>query len=96
MSRFCFSTINSNSGKSSSTPKYFASSKTPEIHVIEPGNEMYGNYFYRICLSARMYVRSRKQSNMISTRRRGITRVASHGKHTRATEHVNWEQKNFT
>ena len=33
-----------------------------------------------------MYVRSRKKLNVISAR--GITGEASHGKHTRATEHV--------
>ena len=39
-----------------------------------------------VCLYVCIYVRWRKKLNMISVR--DITGVASHGKHTRATEHV--------
>ena len=60
--------------------------------IIEPGNEMYGHYFCRRCLSVCLYVRTyvrtyvRGKKNM--RRACDITGVASHGKHTRATEHV--------
>ena len=43
---------------------------------------MYGHYFGRRCVSVCTW----KKINMI--RSRDITGVASHGKHTRATEHV--------
>ena len=56
------------------------------IMIIEPGNKMYGHYFVEdVCMYVRQDVR-RKKLNMISAS--DISGVASHGKHTRATEHV--------
>ena len=53
------------------------------MNFIEPGNEMYNTVI--IFVEDCTYFRQTKL-NMISAR--NITGVASHGKHTRATEHV--------
>ena len=56
---------------------------------------MYGHYFCPRCLSVCLYVCLWKKINMISAR--DITGVASHGKHTRATEHVKkFGEQNWT
>ena len=44
---------------------------------------MYGHYFCPRCMYVCTYVRGKKNISA-----RDITGVASHGKHTRATEHV--------